>query len=179
MPYDFLISPRGCESEPIASYHWRCCVSRHCHENAIRRTRRAIATCYALELCIRGISHCVAEPSATVSPTLRRSDWGVCGVLLICQNLTRKCRLANGRGTVRVELRMKLRFASLGHLLVTLARLASPRVFVRWWRNCSQSTISLSHLARRNYPAQRSGAPAYPIANLAVIPLAKTLQRPL
>src|SRR5277367_930484 len=37
-----------------------------------------------------------------------------------------KCRLAKGRGTVRVPLRMKLLFPLLGHLLVTLARLASP-----------------------------------------------------
>src|SRR5271163_1284921 len=37
-----------------------------------------------------------------------------------------KCRLAKGRGTVRVPLRMKLLFPLLGHLLVTLARLARP-----------------------------------------------------
>src|SRR5271167_3445676 len=37
-----------------------------------------------------------------------------------------KCRLANSRETVRVPLRMKLLFLLLGHLLVTLARLASP-----------------------------------------------------
>src|SRR5271169_5060422 len=37
-----------------------------------------------------------------------------------------ECRLANSRETVRVPLRMKLLFLLLGHLLVTLARLASP-----------------------------------------------------
>ena len=37
-----------------------------------------------------------------------------------------ECRLANGRETVKVPLRMKLLFPLLGHLLVTLARLASP-----------------------------------------------------
>jgi hypothetical protein len=37
-----------------------------------------------------------------------------------------ECRLANSRKTVRVPLRMKLLFLLLGHLLVTLARLASP-----------------------------------------------------
>src|SRR5271170_5590930 len=37
-----------------------------------------------------------------------------------------ECRLANSRETVRVPLRMKLMFLLLGHLLVTLARLASP-----------------------------------------------------
>ena len=35
-----------------------------------------------------------------------------------------KCRLANGRETVRVALRMRLLFSLLGHLLVTFARLA-------------------------------------------------------
>ncbi len=35
-------------------------------------------------------------------------------------------RLANGRERVKVPLRMKLLFSLLGHLLVTLARLASP-----------------------------------------------------
>src|ERR1700756_3632492 len=39
----------------------------------------------------------------------------------------RECRLANGRETVRVPLRMmRLLFPLLGHLLVTLARLARP-----------------------------------------------------
>src|SRR5277367_6595007 len=37
-----------------------------------------------------------------------------------------ECRLANGRERVKVPLRMKLLFLLLGHLLVTLARLASP-----------------------------------------------------
>src|SRR5271168_5156046 len=37
-----------------------------------------------------------------------------------------ECRLANSRETVRVRLRMKLLFLLLGHLMVTLARLASP-----------------------------------------------------
>src|SRR5271167_1559977 len=38
-----------------------------------------------------------------------------------------ECRLANGRETVRVALRMmRLLFPLLGHLLVTLARLARP-----------------------------------------------------
>src|SRR5271167_1629146 len=37
-----------------------------------------------------------------------------------------ECRLANSRETVGVPLRMKLLFLLLGHLLVTLARIASP-----------------------------------------------------
>jgi len=38
-----------------------------------------------------------------------------------------ECRLANGRERVKIPLRlMRLLFPSLGHLLVTLARLASP-----------------------------------------------------
>src|SRR5260221_3508947 len=37
-----------------------------------------------------------------------------------------ECRLAYSRETVRVPLRMKMLFLMLGHLLVTLARLASP-----------------------------------------------------
>ena len=37
-----------------------------------------------------------------------------------------ECRLANGRERVKVPLRMKLLFPLLGHLLVTLTRLARP-----------------------------------------------------